>query len=200
MRVLHPLARVYDEPVSDSAPPVTPSRSLFLGAAGVLALTIPFFVFGLAFLDVKARVVLQCERGGPCTLTKAGWLTQEVVGTFPLTELQGARVDRSRSPRGEQANIYRPMLVTTRGEFPLSYQWMDEEKQANAPVISVKRFLATPGAPGFSMWHDDRPRASRMGQMFTVTGVLVLLFGLWLLFRAFQRRKEERARGTAPGA
>ena len=193
----HPLARVYDEAVSDSAPSVTPSRSLAIGAIGVLVLSIPFFIFGLAFFNTKARVVLQCERGGPCTLTRAGWLSQEVVGVFTLPEIQGARVERSRSPRGERQSIYRPLLVTTRGEFPLSHEWMAEEKQANAPVISVNRFRSNSEAPGFNMWHDDRPRASRLGALFLGAGGLVLLLGLWLTFRAVRRRMEERTRGTA---
>jgi hypothetical protein len=192
--------RVYDEAVSDPAPSVTPSRSLFIGAIGVLVLSIPFFIFGLAFLDTRARIELQCQRGGPCTLTRIGWLTREEAGTFTLAELQGARVERGRSPRGEQQNIYRPVLVTTRGEFPLSHHWMAEEREANRSVISVNRFRQNPEAPGFTMWHDDRPRASRLGAMFTVVAVLVLLLGLWLTWRAVRRRREERAQGAAPGA
>lgn len=185
--------------MNEPAPSLTPSRSLFIGAAGVLALSIPFLVFGLSFLDTKARIVLQCQRGGPCTVTRAGWLTQEEVGTYTLAEIQGARVDRNRAPRGEQQSIYRPVLVTTRGDIPLSYEWMAEEKQANRAVISINQFKRTPGYPGFTMWHDDRHRAGRMGLIFTVTGGLVLLFGLFLLWRAMRRRKQERAQATAPG-
>jgi hypothetical protein len=179
--------------VSDPAPSITPSRSLFIGAIGVLLLSIPFFVFGLAFFNTKARIVLECQQGGPCTVTRAGWLTQEVVGIFTVEELQGARVERGRSPRGERESIYRPLLVTTRGEFPLAYEWMAEEKLANRVVVSINRFLASPELPAFTMWQDDRPRASRMGAIFTGVAVLVLLFGLWLTFRAFQRRRQERA-------
>ncbi len=200
LHVLPTRDRVYDEAVSDPAPSVTPSRSLFIGAIGVLVLSIPFFIFGLAFLDTRARIELQCQRGGPCTLTRIGWLTREEAGTFTLAELQGARVERGRSPRGEQQNIYRPVLVTTRGEFPLSHHWMAEEREANRSVISVNRFRQNPEAPGFTMWHDDRPRASRLGAMFTVVAVLVLLLGLWLTWRAVRRRREERAQGAAPGA
>jgi ABC-type nickel/cobalt efflux system permease component RcnA len=39
-----------------------------------------------------------------------------------------------------------------------------------------------------------------MGLIFTVAAVLVLLFGLWLLWRAFKRRGEERARAVPPSA
>ncbi|MFL5351626.1 hypothetical protein [Archangium sp.] len=185
--------------MSDTAPSVTPSRSLFLGAVGVLMLSVPFFVFGLAFFDTKARIEFSCQRGGPCTLTRSGYLSREEPNVFTLAELQGARVERDRSPRGEQQNIYRPVLVTTRGEFPLSPYWMDDEKQAERTAYSVNRFRENPEAPGFGMWHDDRPRASRMGAMFTAVAVLVLLLGLWLLWRAVKRRREERARGTAQG-
>lgn len=199
LRVPGTRERVYDGAVSDSAPSITPSRSLFIGAIGVLVLSVPFFIFGLAFLDTKARVEFQCQRGGPCTLTRIGWLTREEPLRFTLAEIQGARVERDRSPRGEQQNIYRPVLVTTRGEFPLSHHWMAEEREAARPAASVNRFLENPEAPGFTMWHDDRPRASRLGVMFTVVAVLVLLFGLWLTWRAVRRRRQERAQGVAPG-
>ncbi len=179
--------------MSNPAPSVTPSRSLFIGAAGVLVLAIPFFIFGLAFLDIKARVELQCQRGGPCTLTRVGWLTRDEVGTFPLSELQGARVQRDRSPRGAQPNIYRPLLVTTRGEFPLSREWMAEEAEVQRAADAFNRFREHPEDAGFELIYDDRPRASRLGALFTVTAVLVLLFGLWLTSRAFKRRAEERA-------
>ncbi|HSP80520.1 MAG TPA: hypothetical protein VLQ93_18450, partial [Myxococcaceae bacterium] len=109
---------------------VTPSRSLATAAAAVLLLSVPFLVFGLGFLDTKARIVLECQPGGPCNLTRAGWLTEEVVGTFPLDELQEARVDRRRATRGNVDSLFRPVLVTSRGDFPLSYEWMTEESQA----------------------------------------------------------------------
>jgi hypothetical protein len=199
LRVLATRNRDYDGAVSDPAPSVTPSRSLFIGAISVLALSVPFFIFGLSFLDTKARIELQCQRGGPCALTRIGWLTREEPIVFTLAEIEGARIERDRSPEGEQQNIYRPVLVTTRGEFPLSYHWMAEEREANRTVISVNRFRKNPEAPGFTMWHDDRHRAGRMGFTFTVTAVLVLLLGLWLTWRAVRRRRQERAQGAAPG-
>jgi hypothetical protein len=199
LRVLGTRERVYDGAVSDSAPSVTPSRSLFIGAIAVLALSVPFFVFGLSFLDTKARIELQCQSGGPCILTRSGYLSREKPLVFNLAEIQSARVERGRSPRGEQQNIYRPVLVTTRGEFPLSQHWMAEEREANRTVVSINRFIKKPGAPGFTMWHDNRPQASQMGITFTVAAVLVLLFGLWLTWRAVRRRRQERAQAAAPG-
>jgi hypothetical protein len=190
--VLPTRVQVYEEAVSDTPSPTTPSRSLFIGGASVLLLCVPFLVFGLGFLDTKARVELKCERGGPCTLTRVGWLTREAPTTFQLQELQGTRIDRRRSSRGENESIYRPMLVTSRGDFPIAAHWMEQEREAQSATVSVERFLRTPGAPGFSMWHDDRPRASRLGALFTTTGTLVMLFGLWLTWRAVRRRGEER--------
>ncbi len=183
--------------MNEPAPSLTPSRSLFIGAMGVLMLFIPFIVFGLVFVDIKARIVLQCEQGGPCTVTRAGWLTQEVVGIFPVEEIQGARVDRSRATRGEQQSIYRPVLLTTRGEIPLSYEWMGEERQASRVVAAINKFTLSGQFPAVTLWHDDRPRAARMGVLFMVVSGLVLLLGLFLLWRAFRRRKQERAQATA---
>ncbi|WP_257461900.1 hypothetical protein [Archangium lipolyticum] len=186
--------------MSNPAPSVTPSRSLFIGAIGVLALAVPFFIFGLAFLDIKARVELQCQRGGPCTVTRVGWLTRDEVGTFPLAEIQGARVERGRSRRGSQPSIYRPVLVTTRGELPLSREWMAEEAEVQRAVDAFERFRQAPEASPFELVYDDRPQASRMGALFTVAAMLVLCLGLWLTTRALKRRAEERARAAAPRA
>lgn len=180
--------------VSDTPAPITPSRSLFIAGAGVLLLSIPFFAFGLGFLDTKARVEFSCQEGGPCTLVRAGWLTREAPVTFRLKQMTEARVDRRRSSR-EGENIYRPVLVTTQGDFPLAAHWMEKERQAQAPVISVNRFLEAGGLPAFSMWHDDRMRASRVGMLFTGTAGVVFLLGVGLTWRAVRRRGQERARG-----
>jgi hypothetical protein len=183
--------------VSDTPPLVHPSRSLFIAGAGVLLLSIPFLVFGLGFLDTRARVEFRCDTGGPCELTRVGRLTREAPQHFEFRELVGARVERRRSSR-EDESIYRPVLVTQRGDFPLSAHWMEQEKQAQAVVISVERFLHTPFGPGFSMWHDDRARASRVGVLFTVTAAGVMLFGLRLLWKAVRRRREERSAAPLP--
>jgi hypothetical protein len=183
------------EGVSDTPSPKTPSRSLFIGGASVLLLSVPFFVFGLGFLDTRARIELKCARAGPCSLTRVGWLTREAPTVLELKEIQGTRIDRRRSSRGEDESIYRPVLVTTRGDFPIAAHWMEKEAQARSATLSVDRFLTTPGAPGFDMWHDNRARSSLLGVLFTVTATLVMLFGAWLTWRAVRRRSEEhRAR------
>ncbi|MET0401508.1 MAG: hypothetical protein ABW123_03855 [Cystobacter sp.] len=184
--------------MSDTPSPKTPSRSLFIGGAAVLLLSVPFFAFGLGFLDTRARVELKCARGGPCSLTRAGWLTREAPTVLELRDIQGTRIDRRRSARGQDESIYRPMLVTTKGDFPIAAHWMEKEAQARSATLSVDRFLATPGAPGFDMWHDNRTRASLLGYLFTSTATVVLLFGSWLTWRALRRRSEERARPPVP--
>ena len=180
--------------VSDTPPLVTPSRSLLLGGAGVLLLCIPFFVFGLAFFDTKARVELHCTPAGPCTLERKGWLTSTPVGTFPREQLRGAKVDRNRNPRDDQKSIYRPVLLTTQGEFPLSAHWMDTEAEAQSAVRSVRRYQeGVVEAGGLTLVFDDRERASRMGLMFLIVSTGVLGLGLVLTFRGLSRRRQERS-------
>lgn len=186
--------------MSDTPPPVTPSRSLLLGGVGVLLLCVPFFVFGLAFYDTKARVELHCEPGGPCTLTRRGWLTSTPVGTFSRSELQGARVERNRNPRDDQKSIYRPVLLTTRGEFPLSAHWMDTEAQAQGAVHSFRLYHEGVQPGGLDLTFDDRERASRLGLMFLVVAAGVLGLGLLLTFRGLRRRQQERTVRDAWGA
>jgi hypothetical protein len=167
---------------------VTPARSLALGAAGLLLLSVPFFVFGLAFFDTHARVSLECPPGGPCTLARQGWLTQQVQGTFPLSELRPAAVERSRSRRGAQANIFRPRLYTSQGSFPLTPEWFATEAEALQVADAVNRFRENPSGSGLSLAFDNRRRASRLGLGFLAVGTLLLPFSAWLALRAWRRR------------
>ena len=196
MSVLRTPPRVYDEAVNTSEPSRTPSRSLAISGIALLVLSLPFFVFGASFLNVKARITLDCKAGGPCTLTRAGYLTQEEPVVVPLADMQEVRVDRRRGRGGD--NEFRPVIVTTAREvLPVAYGWMEQETKATRVVRALERFRATP-MPGFSMWHDDRPLYIRTGGMFTVAGVVVLGLGLWLTVKALRRRAQERAQTSAP--
>jgi hypothetical protein len=182
--------------VNASEPSRTPSRSLAISGIALLVLSVPFFIFGVSFLNVKARINLDCQPGGPCTLTRIGYLTQEEPVVLPLTDIQEARVDRRRGRGGD--NEFRPVIVsTTQQVHPVAYGWMEQETKATRVVRALERFRATP-VPGFSMWHDDRPLYLRTGGMFTAAGVVVLGLGLWLTVKALRRRAQERAQASTP--
>ena len=55
------------------------------------------------------------------------------------------------------------MLVTTKGDFPIAAHWMEKEAEARSATLSVDRFLATPGAPGFDAARDAE-RADEAGE------------------------------------
>jgi hypothetical protein len=168
-------------------------RSLGLVAAALLVLAVPFLLFGLLYLDLKALVSLECAPGGPCTLYQAGWLSREAVGTFSLEELLGAHVQRSRSPRGQRDPVFRPMLDTTRGTFPLNYDWLRDEAAVTSMVESLERFRKSP-EQGLSLRRDDRHKLVRTGALFTTAGVLVVVLGAWVAARAVRQRRREGAR------
>ncbi len=185
--------------VSEPSSPALPaddeprrSRSTAIGAAACVLLALPFLVLGPYLLDAKARVELRCEPGGPCTLTRAGWLTREEAGRFTLDEIQGVRVERTRSARRDSVPIYRPELETTQGRFPLFHQWATEEAEATGVEAQVKRYLASPREAPLELVHDDRRASLRVGGAFTAVGLLLLAFSGWLLVRTRAHRRAER--------
>lgn len=177
-----------------SEPSHTPSRGRSAGIAAVAAvlLALPFLVYGIVTLDTRARVELKCASNGPCTLTREGLLTKEEVGVFPVEELRGAKVERNRKSRTSEESVWRPVLETTRGDFPLSYGWMTEERKAQRVVTVVRRYRDRPLA-GITLWHDDRAGAVRMGTAFLAVGGLLLLMSAWLALKARRLLRAERA-------
>jgi hypothetical protein len=177
-------------------PSRTSSRSFAISGSALLVLSVPFFIFGLSFLNVKARITFECQPGGPCTLTRAGYLSKDEPVVLQLDAIQEVRADRRRARNGD--NEYRPVLVTTEQQtLPVAYGWMAQETKATRVVRAIERFRAAP-VQGFSMWHDDRPLYIRTGGMFTAAGGVVLGLGLWLTVKALRRRAQERARASTP--
>nr|WP_211194240.1 hypothetical protein [Pyxidicoccus fallax] len=172
------------------------SRSTAIGAAACVLLALPFLVLGPYLLDAKARVELRCEPGGPCTLHRAGWLTRNEVGRFNLDEIQGVKVDRTRSARRKSVPIFRPELETTRGKFPLFHQWATDEAEATRAAEQVRRYLAAPQAERLELVRDDRRASLRVGGAFTGVGTLLLVFAGWLIVRTRAHRRAERGLGT----
>lgn len=185
------------EPLSSPPGDESPrSRSTAIASAGFVLLALPFLVLGLYLLDVKSLTELTCEPGGPCTLTRAGWLTRQEVGRFTLEELQGVKVERTRSARRSREPIFRPELVTSRGTFPLFSQWAKDEAEATGAEAQVRRYLDAPREAGLTLVKDDRRAALRVGGSFTGVGVALLAFSGWLALRTRAHRRVERARAA----
>lgn len=188
------------EPSSDPGAPSSRGRSSAIGAGAVALLAVPFLVFSFMMLNLKARVELQCDPGGPCTLLQRGWLGREQVGEFKVEELQEATVERNRSSKEDAAPLFRPVLETTRGSFPLSSRWLEDEEQARRTVRVVNFFRANPLASrkGFMLFHDHRRGPLIVGSSFGAVGVLLLGLSLWLAFRARRLLRAERAAQASP--
>jgi hypothetical protein len=166
----------------------------------LLLLAVPFLVFSFMMLNLKARVELRCDPGGPCTLLHFGWLGRELVGHFKVEELQEATVERNRSSKKDAAPLYRPVLETTRGSFPLSSRWLEDEAQAQRTVRVVNFFRANPQASskGFTLFHDHRRGPMIVGSSFGTVGGVLLMVSLWLAFRARRLLRAERAAQASP--
>jgi hypothetical protein len=201
--------RVYDGPVTEPAAPSPASsdeapasraRSTAIGAVAFLLLAAPFLVFGFVMLNLKVRTELRCEPGGPCQLFHISMLSSERVETFMVGELKEAIVERNRSDKRDAAVLYRPVLETTRGSFPLSARWLEDEAQANHTVQVVNFFRANPGAStrGFTLFHDHRKGPFIVGISFSAVGVVLLGLSAWLAFRARRHARAERAAQASP--
>lgn len=201
--------RVYDRPVTSPATqepstghgtPSSRGRSSAIGAGALALLAAPFIVFGFMMLNLKARVELHCDPGGPCALLQRGWLGAERVGQFKVEELQEAKVERNRSSKQDAAPLYRPVLETTRGSFPLSSRWLEDEQQAQRTVRVVNFFRANPraGTKGFMLFHDHRRGPLIVGLSFGVVGGMLLGLSVWLALRARRLLRAERAAQASP--
>ncbi len=184
---------------SEELDPASRARSAGIGATASLLLAVPFLFFGLWTLNTRARVELKCAPGGPCAVTRSSWLSKEEVGPLPLEDIRGGRVDRNRKSRGD-GFIFRPVLETARGDVPLSYAWMEDERRAHYPIQVVTRYMENPFGGGVTLWQDDRQGPTRLGGSFTIVGAGLLGFGLWLLqrWRQLRAKTPESPRAPAP--
>lgn len=169
---------------SDEAPAYR-SRSLRISTVGFLLLAAPFLVFGGMMLLLKTRVELHCDPGG-CQLFHLSWVTSQRVELFPLGELQGALVDRNRSSRAGAEPLYRPVLETARGKFPLSYRWLNDEAEAARTVSILQRYLANPMATQgrtLVLFHDHRRTPLLVGSAFSAVGLALVGLSLWMALK-----------------
>ncbi|MBF5045473.1 hypothetical protein FGE12_23905 [Aggregicoccus sp. 17bor-14] len=174
-------------PVPSDAPP--PRNAALVGAAAFTLIALPFLFFGPWLLNGKGLVQLQCASGGPCELTRSGYLTTEEVTRFTVAELKGAHVERGRSSRSAGNSIFRANVDTSAGSFPLAYQWAVDSDEA--PQQDVSRVLAFQRDPrqGLSLRHDDREPFARVGGAFTGVGVVSLVGAIYLLVRGLRARR-----------
>lgn len=190
--------------MTDSAPQGTPdseapaprSRANTIGAVAFVLLGVPFLIFGFMMFNLKGRVELECDHGGPCRLIHQSWLSRETVETFTVEELQGATLERNRSNRRGGVFLYKPVLETTRGKFPLAQRWMDEEDKAERTVRVVNAFRANPlggGGRGFVLFHDQRRGSAIVGTSFMGVGLVLLGVSVWLGLKARRYLRAERA-------
>ncbi len=180
---------------ADEAPP-SRARANTIGAVAFVLLAAPFLVFGWMMFNMKGRVELECAPGGPCMLLHQSWLSRERVEVFTVAEIQGATVERNRSSRRGGESLYRPVLETTRGKFPLSARWLDAQETAERTVRVVNAFRANPlggGGKGFLLFHDQRRGSAIVGTSFTSVGVVLLGVSVWLGLRARRHLRAERA-------
>jgi hypothetical protein len=164
-------------------------------------LALPFLAFSLIMLNIKARVELRCEPPGLCSLHQLGWLGGAPVEYFTVADIQGATVEHNRSSKQDAATLYKPVLKTTRGDFALSSQWLEDEAQAARTANIVNRFRANPlagGGKGFMLFHDHRRGPMIVGASFGSVSALLVALSVWMAFKARRLLRAERAARSSP--
>jgi hypothetical protein len=187
--------------VTDSAPqrapegeaPPSRARSTTIGAVAFVILATPFLIFGWMMFSLKARVDLDCPGGGPCRLVHRSWLSRETVETFTVDELLGASVERNRSSKRGGEQVFRPVLETTKGKFPLSHGWVDDQAAAEKTVLMLKDLQASNISTGIIFVSDQRRGSAIVGTAFTSVGLVLLGVSVWLGVKARRHRRAERA-------
>ncbi|MFL5347584.1 MAG: hypothetical protein ACJ8AT_22590 [Hyalangium sp.] len=189
------------ESLGNTAAPSSRGRSAAIGAVAFVLLGLPFLVFSLVMLNVKARVELRCDPGGGCTLDELSLLSHERVGVFTLPELLGATVERNRSSKADAANLYKPVLKTTRGDFPLSTRWLEDEAQAERTARVVNLFHANPlggGNKSFLLFHDHRRGPLIVGSSFGAMSLVLFGLSVWMALKARRHLRAERSARASP--
>jgi hypothetical protein len=168
------------------------ARTNLIAAVTSLLLAVPFIIFGVFMVNTQARVELQCKPGGPCTVTRSGYLTAEAPAVYQLEDMRGVKVERNRKSRLSDEFVWRPVLETEGGDVPLSYGWMTDQRKAVYAATVLERYFSTP-IQSFTLWHDDRAGPARLGTAFIVVGLVMVGASIALALRARRFRRAEQA-------
>lgn len=150
---------------------------LILWPWGVWAAGLAFLGAGLLGGMSLGNASLRCDRPSQtCTLSYTT-LRRRSQDTFPLDQLQGARVRTERvSSGGDRGTTDQVMLQLPEGEMPLTpYTTNNSFSQAQADRIN--RFLAEPDQDRLAIAHNDLGWAVVVLVIFVGSGVLLLVSG-----------------------
>ena len=162
-----------------------------------LALGVVFLLVGLGVIAFGASLTtLTCERGGAtqgsCTLTqqRPGRSTTRAIA---LEDLRGAEIEsntsRSRSStssgrtRSRSRTTYRVVLLTTRGDIPLTGAYSSDYEAKQRQVDQLTTFLADGSARTLTLRQDNRAFGYVLGGAFAAAGLAAVTGGVVLLRR-----------------
>jgi hypothetical protein len=163
-----------------------------------LGLGVVFLLVGLGVIAFGASLTtLTCERGGAtqgsCTLTqqRPGRSTTRAIA---LEDLRGAEIEsrtsRSRSStsgssrnRSRSSTTYRVVLLTTRGDIPLTGAYSSDYEAKQRLVDQLTAFLADGSARTLTLRQDNRAFGYALGGAFAAAGLAAVTGGVVLLRR-----------------
>jgi hypothetical protein len=104
-----------------------------------------FVVVGLCqMIFARENATLTCQRvqptEGSCLLDNSRLLIIEKT-TMPLSQLKSAKVDEIASGH---SSVYRVVLLTYTGKYPLTKEWSSDTKQKQENVDQINAFISNP--------------------------------------------------------
>lgn len=130
-----------------------------------------FTAVGLFFIALPNVTTLTCNRTEPtqgsCKLLASGLLASE-VREIPISILQGAKVDESRSSK---STTYGVVLLTITGEVPFTFYSNFDKGKKQAIASRINDFVKIPGETSLAVKQDDRWISYLFGGTFAAIGI-----------------------------
>jgi hypothetical protein len=144
---------------------------------------IALWLFGLVFVAVGLGVgllvgkvaVLQCQRtgsGGECQFSTHNLIGTSNLMTFPVTDLQGARLRISEDSDGDET--YRVEFQVKEEWIPLAQVYSSGYTKKDVAVRSINTFITNRGQSGLTIRQDDRFFAMLFGGIFITVGLVTM--------------------------
>ncbi len=146
---------------------------------------IGIWLFGLLFIGVGLLCgvlvgklgLLTCQRsasGGQCQFSTRGFIGPASVMTFAVEDLQGAEVQVSEDSDG--GSTYRVAFQVQGKWIPLSKVYSSGWSGKESAVQNINAFIQNPRQTELNVRQDDRLFAAIFGGVFSLAGLLVIVF------------------------
>ncbi len=146
---------------------------------------IGIWLFSLIFIGVGLGcgmlvgklAILHCQRSGAgsqCQFSTRGFIGPASIMTFGVEDLQSAEVQISED--SDDGDTYRVAFQVQGKWIPLTKVYSSGWSSKDATVQSINAFIRNPNQTDLTVRQDDRLFAALFGGIFSLAGMLMILF------------------------